>query len=200
MNSSPGDLIITPFLSRVNSPTYSVYKNVRFIAVSPIIIKLVTTRPTTSPSRIRPVNAEASNHKYTGVQPVTSWGIVYRKTSRPSGRGRKWVAFGVLVKDERNWITAAKNVAMWSGGSSGEWERPIKPGDAWTFANPMCGACARLVALYSSYVCELVLVCLFAVVSTVVVFFIVFSLRCMIDESGKGSAPVFFLNNIFGFI
>ena len=85
--SSSGDLIVTPLLSRVNSLTTSVYKEVRFIAVTPGLIKIITTRPTASPSRIRLVNAEASNHKYTGVLPATSWGIVYRKISRPSGRG-----------------------------------------------------------------------------------------------------------------
>ena len=46
-----------------------------------------------------------------------------RKISRPSGRsrakakdGRKWVAFGVVVKDGRDWMTAAKNVGKWHRG------------------------------------------------------------------------------------
>ena len=29
------------------------------------------------------------------------------------GKGRKWVAFGVVVKDGRDWMTAAKNVGNW---------------------------------------------------------------------------------------
>ena len=41
----------------------------------------------------------------------TSIGAVPRK-----GKGRKWVAFGVVVKDGRDWMTAAKNVGMWHRG------------------------------------------------------------------------------------
>ena len=51
-----------------------------------------------------------------GGRPATSWvdclqknleafGAVARK-----GKGHKWVAFGVFVKDGRDWMTAAKNV------------------------------------------------------------------------------------------
>ena len=36
---------------------------------------------------------------------LEAFGAVPRK-----GKGRKWVAFGVVVKDERDWMTAAKNV------------------------------------------------------------------------------------------
>ena len=57
-----------------------------------------------------------------GGRPATSWvdclqnnleafGAVPRK-----GRGRKWVAFGVVVKDGRDWMTAAKNVGKWHRG------------------------------------------------------------------------------------
>ena len=57
-----------------------------------------------------------------GGSPATSWvdclqknieafGAVPRK-----GKGRKWVAFGVVVKDGRDWMTAAKNVGMWQRG------------------------------------------------------------------------------------
>ena len=53
-----------------------------------------------------------------GGRPATSWvdclqknleafGAVPRK-----GKGRKWVAFGVVVKNGRDWMTAAKNVGM----------------------------------------------------------------------------------------
>ena len=34
----------------------------------------------------------------------------------PNDKGRKWVAFGVVVKDGRDWMAAAKNVGMWSQG------------------------------------------------------------------------------------
>ena len=32
------------------------------------------------------------------------------------GKERKWDAFGVVVMDERDWTTAAKNVGMWHRG------------------------------------------------------------------------------------
>ena len=57
-----------------------------------------------------------------GGRPATSWvdclqknleafGAVPRK-----GQGRKWVAFGVVVKDGRDWMTAAKNMGKWHRG------------------------------------------------------------------------------------
>ena len=57
-----------------------------------------------------------------GGRPATSWvdclqknleafGAVPRK-----GKGRKWVAFGVVVKDGRDWMTAAKNMGKWHQG------------------------------------------------------------------------------------
>ena len=57
-----------------------------------------------------------------GGRPATSWvdclqknleafGAVPRK-----GKGRKWVAFGVVVKDGRDWMTAAKNMGKWHRG------------------------------------------------------------------------------------
>ena len=57
-----------------------------------------------------------------GSRPATSWvdclqknleafGAVPRK-----GKGRKWVAFGVVVKDGRDWMTAAKNMGKWHRG------------------------------------------------------------------------------------
>ena len=57
-----------------------------------------------------------------GGRPATSWvdclqknledfGAVLRK-----GKGRKWVVFGVVVKDGRDWMTAAKNVGKWHRG------------------------------------------------------------------------------------
>ena len=57
-----------------------------------------------------------------GGRPVTSWvdclqknleavGAVPRK-----GKRRKWVAFGVVAKDGRDWVTAVKNLGMWHRG------------------------------------------------------------------------------------
>ena len=42
---------------------------------------------------------------------LEAFGAVPRK-----GKGRKWVAFGVVVKDGRGWMTAAKNVGKWHRG------------------------------------------------------------------------------------
>ena len=105
-----------------------------------------------------------------GGRPATSWvnclqknldafGAVPRK-----GKGRKWVAFGVVVKDRRDWMTAVKDGSCGTGGSRGERKHSIAPGDARTFANPTCSTSARLVNLYSNYVCDFVLFCLVAVV------------------------------------
>ena len=57
-----------------------------------------------------------------GGRPATAWvdclqknlgafGAIPRK-----GKGRKWIAFGVAVKDGQDWMTAAKNVGMWHQG------------------------------------------------------------------------------------
>ena len=105
-----------------------------------------------------------------GGRPATSWvdclqknldafGAVPRK-----GKGRKWVVFGVVVKDGRDWMTAAKN-ASGTGGSRGERKHSTTPGDARTFVNPTCSASARLVKLYSNYVCDFGLLYLVAIVS-----------------------------------
>ena len=61
-----------------------------------------------------------------GGRPVTSWvdclqknleavGAVPRK-----GKRRKWVAFVVVAKDGRDWVTAVKNVGMWHRGVESE--------------------------------------------------------------------------------
>ena len=42
---------------------------------------------------------------------LEAFGAVPRK-----GKGRKWVAFGVVVKDGRDWMTAAKNMGQWHRG------------------------------------------------------------------------------------
>ena len=39
----------------------------------------------------------------------------FREVPR-KGKGRKWVAFGVVVKDGRDWMTAAKNMGKWHRG------------------------------------------------------------------------------------
>ena len=63
-------------------------------------------------------------------------------------------------------MTAAKNMGKsGTGGSRGERKHSTAPGDARTFVNPTCNASARLVKLYSNYVCDFVLFCLVAVVS-----------------------------------
>ena len=77
---------------------------------------------------------------------LEAFGAVPRK-----GKRRKWVAFGVVVKDGRDWMTAAKNV--------GKWHRGVERG-----AKALDSASARLVKLYSNYVCDFVLFYLVAVV------------------------------------
>ena len=68
-----------------------------------------------------------------GGQPATSWvdclqknletfGAVPRK-----GKGRSWVAFGVVVKDGTEWMTAAKNVGK-SRNASKPSEQPLNQG------------------------------------------------------------------------
>ena len=42
---------------------------------------------------------------------LEAFGAVPRKC-----KGRKWVAFGVVVKDGRDWMTAAKNMGKWHRG------------------------------------------------------------------------------------
>ena len=125
-----------------------------------------------------------------GGRSATSWVDCLQKNLEAfgatprKGKGRKWVAFGVVVKDGRDWMIAAKNVGMWHRGSRGKRKHLRTPRDARTFANPTCGARARLVGLYSNCVCDFVLFCLVAVV--VFVFF----LRYAIGEPGMGFAPV----------
>ena len=96
-----------------------------------------------------------------GGRPATSLGDCLQKNLEAFGaiprreKKRKWFAFGVVVvKDGRDWMTAAKNVGMWHRGSRGERKHSIKSGDARTFTNPTCGASVRLVGLYSKYVCD----------------------------------------------
>ena len=62
-----------------------------------------------------------------GVRPATSWGDCLQKNLEAFGvvprksKGRKWVAFGVVVKDGQDWMTAAsKNVGMGHRGVEGE--------------------------------------------------------------------------------
>ena len=83
-------------------------------------------------------------------------------------------------------MTAAKNMGMRHREVERERKHSITPGDARTSANPTCGASARLVNLYSNYVCDFVLFCLVAVVSICLLF-----LRYTVGpESGMGPDPV----------
>ena len=98
-----------------------------------------------------------------GGRPATSWVDCFQKNLEAfgaiprKGKGQKWVAFGVVVKDGRDWMTAAKNVGMWHRGFERRAEAlSIAPGDARIFANPTCSASARLVNLYINYVCDFV--------------------------------------------
>ena len=51
--------------------------------------------------------------------PATSRGNCLQKNTETfeailrKGKGRKWVAFGISIKDGRDWMTPAKNVGMW---------------------------------------------------------------------------------------
>ena len=56
-----------------------------------------------------------------------------------------------------------KKWACGTGASRGERKHSITPVDAGTFANPTCGASARLADLYSSNMCDVVLFCIIAV-------------------------------------
>ena len=85
-------------------------------------------------------------------------------------------------------MTAAKNVGMWHRGLRWERKYSIKTGDARTFASPTCGASARLVDLYSSYVCDFVLFCLVAIAS----FYFLPTIH-HIGESGMGPATIVFI-------
>ena len=61
----------------------------------------------------------AVQRKKRGGRPAMSWVDCLQKTLEAlgviprKGKGRKWVAFGVVVKDGRYWMTAAVNVGMW---------------------------------------------------------------------------------------
>ena len=69
---------------------------------------------------------------------IEAFGAVPRK-----GKGRKWVTFGVVVKDGRDWMTTAKNVGMWHRRVERGAEALDNASDTRTFANPTCGASAR---------------------------------------------------------
>ena len=57
-----------------------------------------------------------------GSRPVTSWVDCFQKNLEAfgavprRGKRRTWVAFGVVVKDGRDWMTAAKTVGIWHRG------------------------------------------------------------------------------------
>ena len=94
-----------------------------------------------------------------------------RKISRPSGRSRAKTEDGsgshlelLSRMDGIGWLLR-RTWASGTGGSRGERKHSTAPGDARAFVNPTCSASARLVKLYSNYVCDFVLFCLVAVVS-----------------------------------
>ena len=64
---------------------------------------------------------------------------------------------------------------MWHPGVERERKHSITPGDARTFANPTCGASARLVNLYCSYVCNLL--CFALLLLFLTVFFLRYTVR-----------------------
>ena len=57
-----------------------------------------------------------------GSRPATSWVDFLQKNLKAFGaiprkvKGQKWFALRVVVRDGRNWMTAAKNVGMWHRG------------------------------------------------------------------------------------
>ena len=75
------------------------------------------------------------------------------------------IIIGVVVKDGRDWMTAAKNVGMWHRG--------VKRGaealdNAWRHADLRQSNARRqreASGFYSSYMCDFFLFCLVAVVS-----------------------------------
>ena len=81
------------------------------------------------------------------------------------GQRTEWVAFGVVVKDGRDWMTAAKNMDKWHRGVERGAKHSTAPGDARTFVNPTCNSSARLVKSYSKYVCDFCFLFLFCFAS-----------------------------------
>ena len=87
-----------------------------------------------------------------------------RKISRPSGRSRAKAKDGsgshselLSRMDGIGWLLR-RTWASGTGGSRGERKHSTAPGDARTFVNPTCNSSARLVKLYSKYVCDFCLV------------------------------------------
>ena len=107
-----------------------------------------------------------------GGRPATSCGwTASRKISRPSGWSRAKAKGGsgshseLLSRMDGIGLLLRRTWASGTGGSRGERKYSTAPGDARTFVNPTCSASARLVKLYSNYVCDFVSFCLVAVVS-----------------------------------
>ena len=79
---------------------------------------------------------------------ICTFGAVPRK-----GKGQKWVAFGVDVKDGRDWMTAAKNVGMWHRGV----ERGAETLDnAWRRADLLRQSNVRRQRVASGFFCTVV--------------------------------------------
>ena len=73
-----------------------------------------------------------------GDRPATSWISCLQKNLEAfgaiqcKGKGRKWVAFGAIAKDGRDWMTAVKNVGM---GHQGVKRGAEALDNAWRYAD-----------------------------------------------------------------
>ena len=126
-----------------------------------------------------------------GGRPATSWVDCLQKNLETFGavprksKGRKWVAFGVVVKDGRDWMTAAKNV--------GKWHRGVEKGaealdSAWRRADLRQSNVQRQREV-SEVVQYLRVRFCFALPRCCCLFLGVFSLRYTVGESGTRDAP-----------
>ena len=106
-----------------------------------------------------------------GGRPATSWVDCLQKISRFLGRSRAKAKDGsgshleLLSRMDRIEWLLRRTWASGTVGSRGERKHSTAPGDALTFVNPTCSASARLVKLYSNYLCDFVLFCLVTVIS-----------------------------------
>ena len=107
------------------------------------------------------------------------------------GKRRKWVAFGVVAKDGRDWVTAVKNLGMWHRGVE---RGAVALNNAWRRAGLRQSNVRRQreASEFVRYLRVCVCVCVFF--ALLLLFLFVFFLRYNVGESGLGPAPVF----IFG--
>ena len=127
-----------------------------------------------------------------GDRRATSWGDCLEENLEAfgaiprNGKEQKWVAFGAVVKDGRDWITAARNADKTHGG----FERGAEAFDkAWRNADLRQSNVQRQHE--ASLFCTVVTcVILFAFLTS---YIFVFFLRYTIGQSGMGPALVLFL-------